>query len=263
MPQPNGQPFTTQQLASILAEATNDPKGLGYGPYLTDGDTGNICGLFNWLRDGVTPYPGNQIIGPSGTITGATNATPVVLTTTNALGVNDSVAVSGVLGNTGANGTYVVSAATGNSLTLSGSVGNGPYTSGGVWQWLVTVQANGSAILSPGASAFAIIDAFPKVDQIAATPNAFQCAWANMLASYFARAATIPLLVPGTLTENNIIGGLKGFVGAAQATSIANLNALKFRNGSRGEQVLNLQNSNQPGNLLTPIDWSAAQAGHY
>ena len=66
-------------------------------------------------------------------ITGATTATPIVLTTASAhgLGPGAYVIVTGVLGNTNANGTFIASAASGSSITLAGSVGNGTYLGGG------------------------------------------------------------------------------------------------------------------------------------
>jgi hypothetical protein len=67
-------------------------------------------------------------------ILGATNATPIVLTTPAhgiAVGNVTWVTVTGVLGNTAANGTWVAEAVTATTLKLRGSVGNGAYTSGG------------------------------------------------------------------------------------------------------------------------------------
>ena len=66
-------------------------------------------------------------------ISNATNATPIVVTSTaHGLSVDDTVFISGVLGNTAANGTYIVSAvADANTYTLRDSSGNGSYTSGG------------------------------------------------------------------------------------------------------------------------------------
>lgn len=72
----------------------------------------------------------------TGSITGATNASPVVITSTaHGLPVGTVVTVSGVLGNTGANGTYRISVVgSANLFTLAGSVGNAAYTSGGTWK---------------------------------------------------------------------------------------------------------------------------------
>jgi hypothetical protein len=65
-------------------------------------------------------------------ITGATNATPIVLTIAGHSLVNgDQVTVAGVLGNTAANGTWAIANGTANTFELVGSVGNGAYTSGG------------------------------------------------------------------------------------------------------------------------------------
>jgi len=67
------------------------------------------------------------------TITGATNATPIVVTTSDphTFAVDDFVLVRGVVGNTKANGAFFVQAVTANSITLRDSAGNAAYTSGG------------------------------------------------------------------------------------------------------------------------------------
>lgn len=69
----------------------------------------------------------------SDTVTGATNATPIVITTAaaNGLVAGDQVVVAGVTGNTAANGTFVITAVTSSSFELDGSVGNGAYGGGG------------------------------------------------------------------------------------------------------------------------------------
>jgi hypothetical protein len=67
-------------------------------------------------------------------ITAASNATPIVLTTAAhgiPVGEVTWVNVTGVLGNTAANGTWVAQSLTTTTLRLRGSVGNAAYTSGG------------------------------------------------------------------------------------------------------------------------------------
>ena len=82
---------------------------------------------------GISLRIGNGVPLAPLTITGATNATPIVVTTSTAHGIADVsyATVAGVGGNTGANGTWVVSAVDATHLTLRGSVGNGAYTTGG------------------------------------------------------------------------------------------------------------------------------------
>lgn len=65
-------------------------------------------------------------------VSAATFATPVVVTTP-AHGIVEVsyVTVSGVLGNLGANGTFIAERVNATQLTLRGSVGTGAYTSGG------------------------------------------------------------------------------------------------------------------------------------
>lgn len=67
-------------------------------------------------------------------ITGATNASPIQITSTaHGRSTNDVVSISGVLGNTAANGDWTITVVDANNFTLNGSAGNGAYTSGGVF----------------------------------------------------------------------------------------------------------------------------------
>jgi hypothetical protein len=69
------------------------------------------------------------------TLTAATNATPIVITTSTNHNVVDVSygTISGVAGaaGTGANGSFVVERVTNTTLKLRGSIGTGAYTSGG------------------------------------------------------------------------------------------------------------------------------------
>ena len=66
-------------------------------------------------------------------ITGATNANPIVITSAaHGLTNGDSVVISGVLGNTNANGTKTVTVVNANTFSIA-TAGNAAYTSGGVW----------------------------------------------------------------------------------------------------------------------------------
>ena len=82
----------------------------------------------------MTGGTGSLSLGDSGSITGASNASPVEITSANhGLSSGTRVTISGVLGNTGANGTFVVTVTGANTFTLGGSMGTGAYTSGGTW----------------------------------------------------------------------------------------------------------------------------------
>lgn len=100
---------------------------------LGDVGTAGICVLrsldaTNYVTYGPRGYTGG------GDITAASNATPIVITSaTHGLANGDTVVVSGVGGNTAANGTFVVANQAANTFELTGSVGNGAYTSGGIW----------------------------------------------------------------------------------------------------------------------------------
>ncbi len=71
---------------------------------------------------------------PTGTITGASNAGPIVISgSTTGLVNGDSVTIGGVNGNTAANGTFTIEDVTANSFQLQGTSGNGAYSGGGTW----------------------------------------------------------------------------------------------------------------------------------
>ena len=83
---------------------------------------------------GVLLFPeGTYSIKPPGktSITGATNATPIVIAATTSFATGQSVIVYGVGGNTAANGTWIVTNVDATHFSLNGSAGNGAYTSGG------------------------------------------------------------------------------------------------------------------------------------
>lgn len=70
----------------------------------------------------------------SGGLTGATNASPIVITqAAHGLTTGTKVTVSGVGGNTNANGTFTVTRVSASTFSLDGTTGNGSYTSGGSW----------------------------------------------------------------------------------------------------------------------------------
>ena len=70
----------------------------------------------------------------TGSITAATNASPIAITSAaHGLETGSRVIISGVLGNTAANGTFTITKTGVDAFTLDGSTGNGAYTSGGTW----------------------------------------------------------------------------------------------------------------------------------
>ncbi len=84
--------------------------------------------------------PSGQVLlgneGISAGISNASNTSPITITTGSTDGLSDgeTVTISGVAGNTGANGTWTISDVTGTTFQLTGSSGNGSYTGNGSWQ---------------------------------------------------------------------------------------------------------------------------------
>ncbi|MGA9671372.1 MAG: neuraminidase-like domain-containing protein, partial [Terracidiphilus sp.] len=67
------------------------------------------------------------------TVTGATNASPIAISTTepHSYQTGQQVSISGIGGNTAANGTFSITVTGSTTFTLNGSTGNGNWTSGG------------------------------------------------------------------------------------------------------------------------------------
>ena len=103
---------------------------LKYPTYNASLSSEDVFKIYNNSYSNVT-YPNRYGVA----ITGATNVSPIVVTSTgNRLDTGDRVTIAGVVGNTAANGTFVITRVDANSFSLDGSTGNGAYTSGGTWE---------------------------------------------------------------------------------------------------------------------------------
>lgn len=63
--------LSAAQIVTLEAELKNDPSALGYAPFIAAGDYLNLVTCLNFVRDGVTPFPNNGIVGAA--ITGVRN----------------------------------------------------------------------------------------------------------------------------------------------------------------------------------------------
>lgn len=79
-------------------------------------------------------YPIHHSICSAFDITGATNASPIVITSTFAPPTGTKMTITGITGNTKANGTWTVTNITPTTFSLDGTTGNATYISGGSWQ---------------------------------------------------------------------------------------------------------------------------------
>lgn len=89
----------------------------------------------------------------TGVITGATNATPIVVTSAgHGLSNGDEIVVLRVNGNQAANGVFTVANVTANTFELVGSVGDGAYVNDGTWYKTVPGASNLSLAYVAGSS---------------------------------------------------------------------------------------------------------------
>jgi hypothetical protein len=90
--------------------------------------------LTQWLPPNTPPPDINTTInGPTFNVTAASNASPIQVTTSvaNGLETGMQVTITGVAGNTAANGTFLITVTGPTTFTLTGTIGNGAWTSGG------------------------------------------------------------------------------------------------------------------------------------
>ena len=88
-------------------------------------------------------------IPTSKAITGATNANPISITSTgHGFTTGDLVVVSGVVGNTNANGEYAITVVNANTFTLTGRSGNSSYTANTGTVFALAKSSNGTVIPS-------------------------------------------------------------------------------------------------------------------
>lgn len=121
MPELGTEGFPLTELVRNAFNAPTDADDLPtYRVYSADG-----------LVNGQT---GSLAFRDTGTVTDATNANPIVITSSDH-GLTDGtlVTISGVNGNSGANGDFKITVLDANRFSLDDSSGGGSYTSGGSW----------------------------------------------------------------------------------------------------------------------------------
>lgn len=111
-------------VGTILTRDGNSPKNPTAGP------TYRCYGENSLMTNGT----GTATKKDTGNITGATNASPIVITSSgHGLTTGTRVTVASVGGNTAANGDFTITEVSSSTFSLDSSTGNGAYTSGGTW----------------------------------------------------------------------------------------------------------------------------------
>lgn len=143
-----GQPlafyYTERFLFSNLELSNGRFKGMAL-PGAKNGRVVNCYGHDN-MQDS---FSVSSIAGAHQIITGATNTTPIILSTLFPHGYlpGDIVRVRNVMGNTASNGTYIVGATTPTTLELIDSIGNGAYAPTGAAAIITNCADNGGGLI--------------------------------------------------------------------------------------------------------------------
>jgi hypothetical protein len=135
-------------------------------------------------------------------LSAATNATPIVITTTAPHGVTDVSygTVAGVVGNTAANGSWVVERTSATQLKLRGSVGNGGYVSGGT----LTINSSYTAV----AEITDIADLGATAQLVNVTAHDAASAWGSQIPTFLSTGNMRVTInhVPGDPTHDETTG---------------------------------------------------------
>ncbi len=120
--------YPHQAGTGLVTQANADPGAVNTPIIFEANDRISLTGNYEvWL--GVS---GAGISGTPRSITGATNASPIVIALTgHGFITGQKAVISGAGGNTAANGTWTVTVVDQDHFSLNGSVGSGAYTSGG------------------------------------------------------------------------------------------------------------------------------------
>lgn len=210
--------FLSGQVLGGVQEPTNQSLLLG-------GAVTQALVAFNTANGTVTTTVANGSGAVAGAVnlpvSAATNASPIVLTVSSTTGLTTGMnaKITGVQGNTAANGYWPITVVNGTQISLQGSTGSGTYTSGGIVEAgdLGLVDSVIQANCVPNGTTATTQSASPQTVTVAATvyvpaaqASAALAAVAGALTAY---QATIPIggfttgvPTPGTLPYNEVLG---------------------------------------------------------
>jgi len=124
--------ITGASAASPIVMQTVSPHNLNQGDTIRQMRVAGVPGANGQFQVYQVISPTSYSIYNYEVITGATNASPIVINdTAHPFNTGDTVTIAGVLGNLAANGTWVITVVDQDHYSLNGSTGNGTYTGGG------------------------------------------------------------------------------------------------------------------------------------
>lgn len=180
-------------------------------------------------------------------VSGATNATPIAISCTNhGYSTGDTVVITGVGGNTNANGTWEITVTGANTFTLDGSSGNATFTTNGVVRqrnntriMLTTPVTQNIASTGPGRSAWTAVPGGNVITSLDATSFkehrnsdviTLQTTFTTGLAAYYTLPSTLDLSgyqqVSFWILQNLGVLGAAGSVDLRLCSDTAGVNAV-------------------------------------
>ena len=177
---------------------------------IAPGDTIRIMGSPAPTSLGINGTWTSQALQGTKSITGATNATPISITcTAHGYSTGDTVVVTGVSGNSNANGTWEITSTGANTFTLDGSAGNAAYTSGGTARLrnntrvkLASAVTQNIASTGPGRAAWTSADANISITTATTTKEHYLSDVVSVLTAFTTGKAAYYVL-PATLDLSN------------------------------------------------------------
>ncbi len=235
--QDNGSPH---QNATNSLSATNLLGGDGQFQAVDTTSLGNGNVLGYSLGNNFGGFSRNQfntagaLVNPTlAAITGATNAVPIVITSPNhGLQTGDTVFISGVRGNTAANGFWTVTFVNANQFSLNGSDGtaSGVNLGGGNWTRFDQIQSASGASGQPVIITTVVPNRFNTGDQVRILGLTGSYAALNNSSYYVTRINAMQFSLNGTSSDGSTAAGgfaqpsnsvlLKSSIGAANLSGL-------------------------------------------
>lgn len=208
--------FADGAIPGYLQVGSIDSSGTSTESFLNDF---NLTATLNHDFSGFpTALSINSIVASTVNVSGATNASPIEITTSISHGLltGSQVSIASVGGNTAANGINTITVTALNKFTLNGTTGNGAYTSGGVVtkESVVTTGSDHHLLVGQslriGGTHTSFTSGFYTIGPSNFTATTFSLSGAFQTQSSFISIANIDGNIPSvitTTTPHNLVTG--------------------------------------------------------
>jgi hypothetical protein len=196
----------------------------------------------------------------SRTVNGATNATPIVISTTasHLFATGDRVIVTAVGGNTAANGSWVIVVVNATTFQLVGSVGSGAYTAGGT---VVDVSLTPQFTIPDDGDVFDVASVNVALEALADRTQFLARAFGLVQLNYAVYTANGNFTAPANILLGIVLGWGSGGSGGGGANGVIGIDDYACGGGGGSGAIQSMQMFLATPLTVYPVVVGAAVAG--